>query len=69
MVVGPESKGKGNENLSSLPTKLGNQYVCFVDNVDPGANLAKTVRHTREAAELEVLGKARPLVGKTRRFN
>ncbi|MBI2820994.1 MAG: hypothetical protein HYX74_02100 [Acidobacteria bacterium] len=48
--------------------KLGSRYICTVDNVDPGATLARAEAATREEAESNALSKARHMVGKTRTF-
>lgn len=46
--------------------KLGEAYVCKVDNVNPGATLARVSMPTLEEAEAEALSKARHMIGKTR---
>lgn len=47
--------------------KLDGTYHCKADNVSPGANLARTTAGTKEEAEREALGRARDLLGRTRR--
>jgi hypothetical protein len=47
--------------------KLGDQYHCKVDNVSPGAWLARTQAPTREAAEAKALERAKQLLARTRR--
>jgi hypothetical protein len=47
--------------------KLGDQYYCKIDNVSPGAWLARTQAATREEAEAAALEKAKHLLAKTRR--
>ena len=59
---------EGNWKLRITSYKLGDKYVCVVDNVDPGARLAHASAATRQKAELKAVGKARHLVRKTRRF-
>ncbi len=39
--------------------KLGDKYFCTVDNVDPGANIARAEGSTRENAEANATAKAR----------
>jgi hypothetical protein len=46
--------------------KLGDRYVCEVDNVSPGAQLARCDADTREAAEREALRKAERRLARTR---
>ena len=47
--------------------KLGDQYYCKIDNVSPGAWLARTQAATREEAETAALEKAKYLLARTRR--
>ena len=46
--------------------KLGDKYICTVDNVSPGANLVRREGATREEAESAALAIAREKVRKTR---
>ena len=46
--------------------KLGNRFVCEVDNVDPAARLARADGATRVEAEARALEKAAKLRRKTR---
>jgi hypothetical protein len=46
--------------------KLGNRFVCEVDNVDPAARLARADGATRVEAEARALEKAAKLLRKTR---
>ena len=48
--------------------KLGGRYCCEVDNVSPGARLARGEGATREEAETRALDKARTLLAGTRTF-
>jgi len=48
--------------------KLGNTYQCTVDNVSPGAWLAKTQGATKKEAEEKALERAQELLSKTRKF-
>ena len=56
----------GEWKLRVTSYRLGQRYICTVDNVDPGANLARCEGATREESEAEALSKARHMVGKTR---
>ena len=47
--------------------KLGDLYYCKIDNVSPGAWLARAQAATREQAEAAALEKAKHLLAKTRR--
>ena len=57
---------EGAWQLRVISYRLGEQYTCTVDNVDPGATLARSHGATREEAESQALSKARHMVGKTR---
>jgi hypothetical protein len=46
--------------------KLGGRYCCEVDNVSPGARLARGEGATRDEAEAEALNKAREMLARTR---
>ncbi len=46
--------------------RLGGRYCCEVDNVSPGARLARGEGATRE--EAEALAKVREVLARTRRF-
>jgi len=48
--------------------RLGSQYFCSVDNVDPGARFARAEGTTRDQAEQIALAKARRYLAQTRRF-
>lgn len=47
--------------------KLGDRFYCKIDNVSPGAWLARTTGATREEAEQSALERARQMLGRTRR--
>ncbi len=49
--------------------KLGSEYLCKVDNVSPGAWLARATGATREVAEEKALKRARELLSRTHRQN
>ena len=44
--------------VSITSYKIGSQYYCHVDNVDPGATIARTEAESKEAAIAEALAKA-----------
>ncbi len=46
--------------------RLGDTYYCSVDNVDPGAVVARADAATRAEAEGAAVEKARQRIGKTR---
>ncbi len=46
--------------------KLGDQWTCTVDNVSPGANVARATGLTREEAEKKALDKAKERLAQTR---
>ncbi len=48
--------------------QLGDRYYCTVDNVSPGAWIAKTEGATREEAEKKALDRATELLAKTRKI-
>jgi hypothetical protein len=59
-----EQVGRWKVNIVSY--KVGDQYCCTVDNVEPGATLARGQGCTRGEAEKKALDKAKELVAKTR---
>ncbi len=59
---------RGAETSGSRPYRLGDKYVCTVDNVDPGATLSRAEGATREEAESQALKTARKMVAETRTF-
>lgn len=48
--------------------QLGDRYHCTIDNVDPGARVARAEGATREDAEGRALEKAGEYLAQTRRF-
>ena len=58
----------GDWRLRVTSYKLGDKFICTVDNFDPGATLARAEAKTRQEAESAALEKARHMVGKTRKF-
>jgi hypothetical protein len=47
--------------------KLDGEYKCSVDNVSPGAWIARTSAATKQQAEEKALAKAKERLGRTRR--
>lgn len=56
-----ESVGKWRIRIRSY--RLGDIYVCRVDNVDPGAVIARAKSATREDAESQAVEEARAAIG------
>lgn len=48
--------------------KLGDCYYCTVDNIDPGARIARGEGASREEAERQAVEKATKYLASTRRF-
>lgn len=48
--------------------QLGGRYYCTVDNVSPGAWIARTEGGSREDAEQKALARAGELLGRTRKM-
>ncbi len=46
--------------------RLGDRFYCEIDNVSPGARIARAEGATREAAEEEALAAAERRLGRTR---
>jgi hypothetical protein len=59
----------GGWELNVVSYKLGEKYLCTVDNVSPGATLARAEGARREEAEKKALEKARAMVERTRTFS
>ena len=56
----------GQWKIHIVSYKLGDQYICTVDNVEPGATLARAEASTREEAEKNAIEKAEHMLAKTR---
>ena len=54
--------------VHSVTYKIGDRFYCTIDNVDPGARIARAEGATRDEAERLALEKARKYLGQTRRF-
>jgi len=52
-----EESGRVKLRVSSY--RLGDEFVCTVDNIDPGAVIARARKPTREEAEAAALQRAR----------
>lgn len=48
--------------------QLGDRYYCTIENVDPGARIARAEGATREDAERQALEKASKYLARTRRM-
>lgn len=67
MVVIPEERRVrtqyvGEVELRITSYKLGSEFACMVDNVDPGATIARARSMTREGAEAEAISHAQAAV-------
>lgn len=70
----PEDYVRRQETLHGWPVncvsyRLGDRYYCTVDNVDPGARLARGEGASREEAEREALDKAARYLAQTRKVS
>ncbi len=68
----PEEYSERELELEGWPVKvtsyrLGEEYHCTVDNVSPGAWLARTTGTSKQEAEDKALAKARERLARTRR--
>jgi hypothetical protein len=59
-----ESVGPWRVRLVSY--RLGGEYLCTADNVDPGANVARARGATRDEAEARALAQASERLARTR---
>lgn len=69
----PEDYRHRQDELAGWPIgivsyKLGERYVCEVDNASPGARLARAEGRTQEEAEKNALTKAEAMLSRTRTF-
>jgi dsRNA-specific ribonuclease len=69
----PEEYQRRQEKLAGwkvgiVSYRLGERYYCTVDNVSPGARLARGEGATREEAERQALDKAQKMLSGTRTF-
>ena len=68
----PHGYKRRTEQLDGWPIgitsyKLGEKYVCMIDNVDPGATIARIEAATAEDAEREARARARDRLSSTAR--
>lgn len=47
-----------NTNVRIASYRLGEQFVCAIDNISPGATIARGHGPNRESAEAEAIAKA-----------
>jgi hypothetical protein len=59
-----EEVGRWKMNIISY--RFGDRYICTVDNVEPGATLARAEGASRQDAENLAIEKARHMLEKTR---
>lgn len=62
------------EELADWPVnivsyKIGDVYHCVIDNLDPGARIARGEGPTRDAAEQQAIEAAARRLGRVRRFS
>ena len=68
----PEEYAERNQELAGWPVhvvtyRLGKLYYCKVDNVSPGAQVARASAESRQDAEQKALSKATERLAATRR--
>ena len=56
----------GRWKINIVSYRLGDVYLCTVDNVEPGAVLARGKGPTREEAEKKAIQKAEEMLKRTR---
>ncbi|HLC25297.1 MAG TPA: hypothetical protein VJM80_00840 [bacterium] len=56
----------GRWKINIVSYRLGDAYLCTVDNVEPGAVLARGKGPTREEAEKKAIQKAEEMLKRTR---
>ena len=66
----PEGYQRRTDQLDGWPIgitsyKLGTSYVCMIDNVDPGATIARVEAPSAEEAEHQALDRARDRLNAT----
>jgi hypothetical protein len=69
--MSPEGYQRRQEQLAGWPVgivsyKLGDRYICVIDNVSPGARLARAEDATRADAEHKALAAAARRLARTR---
>lgn len=58
----------GEWDVNVVSYKLGDRFYCTVDNVSPGAWIARTEGTTQEEAEKKALDRAAGLLARTRKI-
>jgi hypothetical protein len=56
-------------DINIVSHRIGDRYYCTIDNVDPGARIARADGPTREEAEAAALEKATRYLQQTRRHS
>jgi hypothetical protein len=56
----------GRWQMHARSYKLGDEYICVVDNVSPGATLVRLTAPTREEVETQATEQAKRLLDSTR---
>lgn len=56
----------GRWEIHIVSYRLDKVWICTVDNVSPGANIARATGKTREEAEERAMGKAKERLAQTR---
>jgi len=56
----------GRWKMHVVSYKMGDRYICTVDNVEPGATLARGEGGSREEAERMAIEQAEHMLSKTR---
>jgi len=57
----------GGWRVNIVSYRIGDRYYCTIDNVDPGARIARAEGATREDAEAAAVEKANRYLQQTRR--
>lgn len=73
-TVRPEEYARRREqvegwDINVVSYRLGATYRCEIDNVSPGANIARGQGATRQEAETQALEQARRRLARTRRHS
>lgn len=59
----------GEWRIRIVSYKLGDQFICTIDNVDPGATIARVIASTRSEAESVAVKKAKEEVLRTKTYD
>lgn len=52
--------------INVVSYRIGTEWICTVDNVSPGANIARATGTSRDEAERQAIEKAKERVAQTR---